>query len=121
MAHFEIKHPYTVIQPFWAVSTAVHTVKASKKNLRLRLRHSRNRKPTVYVRPIPITVWRAPLTESEYIAATYAAKEALWLRTLISQVFSINLPPTTLFDISNPTKYSQSLFCPHMSSYKGKK
>ena len=61
MAHFEIKHPYTVIQPFWAISTAVHTVKASKKNLRLRLRHSRNRKPTVYVWPIPVTVWRAPL------------------------------------------------------------
>ena len=36
-------------------------------------------------------------TESEYIAATYAAKEALWLCTLISQVFDINLPPTTLF------------------------
>ena len=36
-------------------------------------------------------------TESEYIAATYTAKEALWLRTLISQVFDINLPPTTLF------------------------
>ena len=43
MAHFEIKHPYTVIQPFWAISTAVHTVKASKKNL------------------WPVTVWRAPL------------------------------------------------------------
>ena len=31
MAHFEIKHPYTVIRLFWAVSTAVHTVKAQKK------------------------------------------------------------------------------------------
>jgi hypothetical protein len=36
-------------------------------------------------------------TESEYIAATYAAKEALWLHTLISQIFGIHLPPTTLF------------------------
>ena len=36
-------------------------------------------------------------TESEYIAATYATKEALWLRTLISQLFSITLSATTLF------------------------
>jgi hypothetical protein len=26
-------------------------------------------------------------TESEYIAATHAAKEALWLRSLLSQIF----------------------------------
>ena len=36
-------------------------------------------------------------TESEYIAATYAAKEALWLRQLILQLFGINLSATTLF------------------------
>ena len=36
-------------------------------------------------------------TESKYIAATYAAKEALWLRTLISQAFGIHLDATTLF------------------------
>jgi hypothetical protein len=36
-------------------------------------------------------------TESEYIAATYAAKEALWLRQIISQLFGIDLGPTTLF------------------------
>ena len=36
-------------------------------------------------------------TESEYVAATYAAKEALWLRSLISQLFDITLDPTTLF------------------------
>jgi len=36
-------------------------------------------------------------TESEYVAATYAAEEALWLRTLIFQLFSTSLPPTTLF------------------------
>ena len=36
-------------------------------------------------------------TESEYIAATYAAKEALWLRSLISQLFGKTLPATTLF------------------------
>jgi hypothetical protein len=36
-------------------------------------------------------------TESEYVAATYAAKEALWLRSLISQLFDTTLEPTTLF------------------------
>jgi hypothetical protein len=36
-------------------------------------------------------------TESEYVAATHAAKEALWLRSLIKQVFDIQLSPTTLF------------------------
>ena len=36
-------------------------------------------------------------TESEYIAATYAAKEALWLQQLILQLFGINLDATTLF------------------------
>jgi hypothetical protein len=36
-------------------------------------------------------------TESEYVAATYAAKEALWLRSLISQLFGTTLPATTLF------------------------
>ena len=36
-------------------------------------------------------------TESENIAATYAAKEALWLRSLISQLFNITLEATTLF------------------------
>ena len=42
-------------------------------------------------------------TESEYIAATYTVKEALWLRTLISQVFGIDLPPTTLFSDNQST------------------
>jgi hypothetical protein len=36
-------------------------------------------------------------TESEYVAATYATKEALWLRSLIFEVFGKTLPPTTLF------------------------
>ena len=36
-------------------------------------------------------------TESEYIAATYAAKEALWLQSLISQLFDTTLEATTLF------------------------
>jgi hypothetical protein len=31
------------------------------------------------------------------MAATYAAKEALWLRSLLSQLFEITLEPTTLF------------------------
>ena len=36
-------------------------------------------------------------TESEYIAATYASKEALWLRSLIAQLFDTSLTATTLF------------------------
>jgi reverse transcriptase-like protein len=36
-------------------------------------------------------------TESEYIAATYTAKEALWLRQLILQLFGITLDASTLF------------------------
>jgi hypothetical protein len=36
-------------------------------------------------------------TESEYIAATYAAKEALWLRSLILQLFGAIPNATTLF------------------------
>ena len=36
-------------------------------------------------------------TESKYVAAIYAAKEALWLRSLISQLFGTTLPVTTLF------------------------
>ena len=36
-------------------------------------------------------------TESEYIAATYAAKEALWLRSLLTQLFDIAPHATTLF------------------------
>ena len=35
--------------------------------------------------------------ESEYIAATYAAKEALWLHSLLSQLFDITPDTTTLF------------------------
>ena len=36
-------------------------------------------------------------TESEYVAATHASKEALWLRSLISQIFEPITEPTTLF------------------------
>ena len=36
-------------------------------------------------------------TESEYVAATYTSKEALWLHSLISQLFDTILPATTLF------------------------
>ena len=35
--------------------------------------------------------------ESEYVATTYVAKEALWLRSLLSQLFDTNLKATTLF------------------------
>jgi hypothetical protein len=36
-------------------------------------------------------------TESEYIVATHATKEALWLQSLIEQLFGVKLDPTTLF------------------------
>ena len=36
-------------------------------------------------------------TEGKYVATTHAAKEALWLRSLISEVFGDNLDSTTLF------------------------
>jgi Reverse transcriptase (RNA-dependent DNA polymerase) len=37
------------------------------------------------------------MTESEYVAAAHATKEALWLRSLIEQLFDEKLSPTTLF------------------------
>ena len=36
-------------------------------------------------------------TESKYIAVMHASKEALWLRSLITQLFNVKLNPTTLF------------------------
>jgi hypothetical protein len=36
-------------------------------------------------------------TEAEYVAATHATKEALWLRTFVSEVFSPISNPTTLY------------------------
>ena len=36
-------------------------------------------------------------TKSEYVAATHGMKEALWLRSLLSEVFDPIKPPTTLF------------------------
>ena len=36
-------------------------------------------------------------TESEYVAATHGSKEALWLRSLILEVFGNLTSPTTLF------------------------
>lgn len=36
-------------------------------------------------------------TESEYVGATHAAKEALWLRSLITQIFGEPLPTTNIF------------------------
>jgi hypothetical protein len=37
------------------------------------------------------------MTESEYVVARYAAKEALWLRSLVHQLFGTPLPTTMLF------------------------
>jgi len=36
-------------------------------------------------------------TEAEYVTITHGAKEALWLRSLLSQLFDIILNSTTLF------------------------
>jgi hypothetical protein len=36
-------------------------------------------------------------TESEYVAITHAAKEGLWIKSLLSQLFPGKLDPTTLF------------------------
>ena len=36
-------------------------------------------------------------TKSEYIAATHGMKEALWLHSLLSEVFGTITVPTTLF------------------------
>ena len=36
-------------------------------------------------------------TESEYVAVTHTTKEALWLRSLIQQLFGTTLSPTTLY------------------------
>ena len=36
-------------------------------------------------------------TESEYVAATHGMKEAIWLRSLLSELFEPIKPPTTLF------------------------
>lgn len=36
-------------------------------------------------------------TESEYVAATHGAKEALWIRSLLAQLFSPVAGPTVLF------------------------
>jgi hypothetical protein len=52
------------------------------------------------------TKWQAVVslstTESEYIATTQAAKEGLWLCTLISQLFCPLNDPTTLFSDNQP-------------------
>jgi len=42
-------------------------------------------------------------TESEYVAVTHAAKEALWIRSLLSQLFPGKLDPTTLFSDNQST------------------
>ena len=39
-------------------------------------------------------------TESEYIAAVHAAKEAIWLQQLVSQIFRIHFVPTTMCTIT---------------------
>ena len=42
-------------------------------------------------------------TEAEYVAITHATKEAIWLHTLLSQLFKINLNSTTLFSDNKST------------------
>ena len=43
------------------------------------------------------------MAESEYVAATYAAKEALWARPFVSEVFSPITQPLTLYCDSQST------------------
>jgi hypothetical protein len=50
------------------------------------------------------------MTEGEYVAATHAAKEALWLRSFIGMVFGSTLNPTTLF---SDNKSAIALSCDH--------
>ena len=42
-------------------------------------------------------------TEAKYVAITHAAKEALWLRLLIFQLFELDLEPTILFSDNKST------------------
>jgi hypothetical protein len=37
------------------------------------------------------------MTKNEYVAAMHSMKEALWLHSLLSEVFKPIKPPTTLF------------------------
>ena len=39
-------------------------------------------------------------TEAEYVTATHAAKEAIWLRRLLTELFESIDTPTTLFSDS---------------------
>jgi hypothetical protein len=57
--------------------TAVRIVRALTKYLRLRLRGCRSRRPTVCVRPTPVTVRRAPLVELLSIAKLLVNKFVL--------------------------------------------
>jgi hypothetical protein len=50
------------------------------------------------------------MTESEYVAATHSMKEALWLRSLLSEVFEPIKPPTTLF---SDNQAAIALMCDH--------
>jgi len=49
-------------------------------------------------------------TESEYVAATHGMKEAIWLRSLLSEVFDPIKPPTTLF---SDNQAAIALTCDH--------
>jgi hypothetical protein len=39
-------------------------------------------------------------TEAEYVAATHAAKEAIWIRRLVGEIFRPLTMPTTLYSNS---------------------
>jgi hypothetical protein len=49
-------------------------------------------------------------TESEYVVAMHGGKEALWLRSLISEVFGPITSPTTLF---SDNQAAIALTCDH--------
>ena len=49
-------------------------------------------------------------TKSEYVAATHSMKEALWLRSLLTELFSSLKAPTTLF---SDNQAAIALTCDH--------
>ena len=50
-------------------------------------------------------------TKSEYVAAVHAAKEALWLWSLISSLFGTNIPTTTLFSDNQSAHQGAPISC----------
>jgi hypothetical protein len=57
-------------------------------------------------------------TEAEYIAASVASREAVWLRKLLSDLFSAELEPTVIhYDNQSCIKLSENLVFHHRSKH----